>query len=209
MIEEFAFPPKQELKLKLKDMLESEADEKYYLSDDKIKSILNWKAHQKPFERVQGNNSIVPTLTARGAGEEHSGMITYSEKLDDTTNLDNDLKFIKDTENYIQWYKKGNIDSDCRAYKGDKVVGTIPTINPKKVLVDSQDIEIGLLDHTTSNLRIRKLTPLECWRLMGFDDSDFEKAQKVNSDTQLYKQAGNSIVVNVLEAIFKNLLKGE
>lgn len=57
--------------------------------------------------------------------------------------------------------------------------------------------------------RIRKLTPLECWRLMGFDDADFEKAQKVNSNTQLYKQAGNSIVVNVLEGILKNLLTEE
>ena len=56
-------------------------------------------------------------------------------------------------------------------------------------------------------LRIRKLTPKECWRLMGFDDEDFEKASKVNSNTQLYKQAGNSIVVNVLEAIFDNLLQ--
>lgn len=57
-----------------------------------------------------------------------------------------------------------------------------------------------------TDLRIRKLTPRECWRLMGFDDKDFDKAQKVNSDAQLYKQAGNSIVVNVLEAIFKELL---
>ena len=57
-----------------------------------------------------------------------------------------------------------------------------------------------------NKLRIRKLTPLECWRLMGFDDEDFEKAAKVNSNTQLYKQAGNSIVVNVLEAIINNLL---
>lgn len=55
-------------------------------------------------------------------------------------------------------------------------------------------------------LRIRKLTPKECWRLMGFDDSDFEKAEKVNSNTQLYKQAGNSIVVNVLERILENLI---
>lgn len=54
--------------------------------------------------------------------------------------------------------------------------------------------------------RIRKLTPKECWRLMGFDDEDFEKAQKVNSDTQLYKQAGNSIVVDVLVDIFKEML---
>lgn len=57
-----------------------------------------------------------------------------------------------------------------------------------------------------NNLRIRKLTPKECWRLMGFDDADFEKASQVNSNTQLYKQAGNSIVVNVLEAILTNLL---
>ena len=56
------------------------------------------------------------------------------------------------------------------------------------------------------SFRIRKLTPKECWRLMGFDDTDFEKAKKVNSNTQLYKQAGNSIVVDVLEAILKELL---
>lgn len=55
------------------------------------------------------------------------------------------------------------------------------------------------------SLRIRKLTPKECWRLMGFDDCDVEKAAKVCSNSQLYKQAGNSIVVNVLEAIFKEL----
>ena len=57
-----------------------------------------------------------------------------------------------------------------------------------------------------TGLRIRKLTPRECWRLMGFDDEDFEKASQVNSDSQLYKQAGNSIVVDVLEAIFKEML---
>ena len=57
-----------------------------------------------------------------------------------------------------------------------------------------------------NNLKIRKLTPKECWRLMGFDDKDFEKAARVNSNAQLYKQAGNSIVVNLLEAILTNLL---
>lgn len=51
----------------------------------------------------------------------------------------------------------------------------------------------------------RNLIPKEYWRLMGFIDEDFEKAAKVNSKTQLYKQAGNSIVVNVLECIFKKL----
>ena len=67
------------------------------------------------------------------------------------------------------------------------------------------DSRWGGIKTIMNNLKIRKLTPKECWRLMGFDDEDFEKAAKVNSNTQLYKQAGNSIVVNVLEAILKNL----
>ena len=56
------------------------------------------------------------------------------------------------------------------------------------------------------NLSIRKLTQKECWRLMGFDDESFSRAKKRVSNSQLYKQAGNSIVVDVLMAIFKNLL---
>lgn len=57
--------------------------------------------------------------------------------------------------------------------------------------------------------RIRKLTPIECWRLMDFSDEDFHKAESVNSNTQLYKQAGNSIVVNVLVAILGQLFAGK
>lgn len=57
------------------------------------------------------------------------------------------------------------------------------------------------------NFRIRKLTPKECWRLMGIDDECFDKAQQVNSNSQLYKQAGNGIVVDVLYYIFKELFK--
>ena len=56
------------------------------------------------------------------------------------------------------------------------------------------------------NGKLRYLTPLECWRLMGFQDSDFEKAKSIpTSDTQLYKQAGNSICVPVLVAIFNKM----
>ena len=54
-------------------------------------------------------------------------------------------------------------------------------------------------------IMLRKLMPIECWRLMGFSDDDFHKAEKAVSNTQLYKQAGNSIVVSVLEAIFSQL----
>lgn len=55
-------------------------------------------------------------------------------------------------------------------------------------------------------IRIRKLTPKECWRLQGFPDWAFERAAKVNSNSQLYKQAGNSVTVNVIEAIAKEFI---
>ena len=73
------------------------------------------------------------------------------------------------------------------------------------ILVGGGNQEIKIMEHT-ENSRIRKLTPLECWRLMGFDDEDFHKAEKVCSNSQLYKQAGNSIVVDVLVGILGNLL---
>lgn len=56
-----------------------------------------------------------------------------------------------------------------------------------------------------SDYKIRKLTPRECWRLQGFPDYAFDKAQAVNSNSQLYKQAGNSVTVNVIEEIAKRL----
>lgn len=58
-----------------------------------------------------------------------------------------------------------------------------------------------------NNLKIRKLTPKECYRLMGFDDEDFYKAEAVNSNSQLYKQAGNSIVVDVIVKIYEKLFE--
>lgn len=67
----------------------------------------------------------------------------------------------------------------------------------------------NMLLEITEQYRVRKLTPKECWRLMGFSDDDYEKAAEVNSKTQLYKQAGNSIVKDVLMAIFSQLnIKG-
>lgn len=68
---------------------------------------------------------------------------------------------------------------------------------------------IAVKGENMNSLRIRKLTPRETWKLMGFDDSDFDKVKNINSKAQLYKQAGNSIVVNVLVEILRELLKNE
>ena len=72
----------------------------------------------------------------------------------------------------------------------------------------AENNEVYRIMENNYTYRIRKLTPKECWRLMGWQDEQFHKAEAVNSNTQLYKQAGNGIVVPVLEAIFKQMLRG-
>lgn len=59
-------------------------------------------------------------------------------------------------------------------------------------------------------MKVRKLTPLECLKIMGFDEEDYKKLKDAGiSDTQIYKQAGNSIAVNVAEAIFNELKQAQ
>ena len=79
--------------------------------------------------------------------------------------------------------------------RSDGLSNTLTTVQK-----DNYILEVG------DKMRIRKLTPKECFRLMGFDDESFHRAEAVNSNTQLYKQAGNSIVVDVLEELFCMML---
>lgn len=171
----FTFPPKQEFKLKLKDLLEDEVDEKYYLSGEQIARIVD----------IEG---LVSTVI------ENHGTVTAI--LEGDTNRTICLNS-KSGRNGIDGLQPSRKD---RIYSSDGIACTIATndfYNPNYL--------VSLI----LPYKIRKLTPKECWRLMGFTDEDFEKVAKVNSNAQLYKQAGNSIVVNVLMAIFNNLLKGK
>lgn len=223
----YSFPKKEELKLRLKDMLEEEVEEKYYLSDVAISKIVNWKAHQKPFERVLGEESTSPCITARGAGEDHSGMILFSDTLKTTSNLQNEClqireNILKEKSLFTETQAKMiNKNGDVKRYINSNIVDkfnegqcadiSFPNGYNKACRVHDECPAINVTTTQNSfivknNLRIRKLTPKECFRLMGFSDEDFDKASKFNSPTQLYKQAGNSIVVNVLMAIFKELL---
>lgn len=113
---------------------------------------------------------------------------------------------VKENANYLpikNATKKGYLE----AYDGDGV-DISARMNTHRGTVQKnmcQTLDTQCNQGVVSGLRIRKFTPKECWRLMGFSDEDYDKASKVNSNAQLYKQAGNSIVVNVLMAIFKEM----
>ena len=118
----------------------------------------------------------------------------------------------------------GNHDQNSRVYNTDGLAPTLSTMQgggqePKIIQRGhgyNQGGEHDIAPTITSNsyqennhlsdgYRIRKLTPRECWRLQGFPDWAFDKAQKVNSNSQLYKQAGNSVTVSVIAAIAERL----
>jgi DNA (cytosine-5)-methyltransferase 1 len=91
---------------------------------------------------------------------------------------------------------------DARVYEEcSPTINTYQGGNRQPIVADQQE-----LYQPTKQLRIRKLTPREAWRLMGIDDEDFDKASKVCSNSQLYKQAGNAIVVDVFEAILREMI---
>ena len=177
---DFDFPKPQQLEKRLKDFVDDKVDEKYYLTKEKIEMIARWKCYERPLEHVLNIDSICGSLTTR-SGAECGGLKLYTNNkkgFDIAYNGDGiDLSYPNSKT------RRGRV--------GHGVSKTLPTS-------DTQ----GYVDRT----RVRKLTPKECWRLMGFSDEDFEKARQVNSDSQLYKQAGNSIVVNVLEAILAKLM---
>lgn len=117
-----------------------------------------------------------------------------------------DMPFIPIKENTKKGYTIANVgDSVNISYPNSKtrrgrvgkgVSQTLTTSGDNMSVVVQED-----------NVRVRKLTPLECWRLMGFTDEEFSKAKLVCSDSQLYKQAGNSIVVNVLVELYKKIIE--
>lgn len=168
----YTFPKSMKLKYKLKDLLDSQVDEKYFISQ---KMILGMKKTKFNCYKYDNNNmtnkAIIKTLTT-STGERAPLFI----------------EVVKDTENYIEWKEPGKLDIDCRAFKEDKIAPTTTTPKSKVLLND---------------LRIRRFTPKECFRLMGVKDSDSNKI--TCNDTQKYKQSGNSIVTTCLMAIYSQL----
>ena len=266
---DFHFPEKQPLKLRLRDLLEDEVDEKYYLSDTQVNRIKtstyvsnnrriqekdwydtlcarDWKdpkciqVASLPYfsyesdGRVYSPSGVNPALRAKEPNNKidvNDTILIKNKSLRETleqNNIEKDISFIdsynrnirkddlsgtittrvNDSNNTFIAIKNATKQGYLEAHDGDGCY--ISNIDKKRGTVQKEMIptlktspDIGCV---TTDLRIRKLTPKECLRLMGFDDKDYEKIKSIGiSRSQIYKQAGNSIVVNVLEAIFKEL----
>jgi len=268
----YRFPDKKTLNVFIKDILEQDVPEKYYLKREQVDNLvlsdklLEEKLRQRvnnDFVELKNNrgsgltkmgninpsgkgiggevydseNSLSPTVMAghdyihvgipviaasRGRYPENpklrtSGLPTKQHLELNQTGLSNTLTSVQ-KDNYVVNKNEELLGIDVhplskkleyRSYKQKDIANTMLATDykcPKTIALyqksSSESSELKLSDFLT----IRKLTPKECWRLMGFDDKDTDKAKEVVSNTQLYKQAGNSIVVPVLEGIFANLL---
>ena len=257
----YTFPAPIKLELRLKDILEKEVDEKYYLSQRAIDGIKMSGFSQKKNQIQTGD--VCGTLLSRdykdpkcvqvaqlyGTEKEsnpQAGRIYSADGLSptmDSCSGGNRMPkvLVKEAtkKGYAeaQAYDSINLEQPNsktrRGRVGKQVAQTLTTscnqavVEPKIEVIgnyspsnhDASRIvhcngiaptvkeNHGTVTATNVGLRIRKLTPKECFRLMGFDDADIDVLiENGISNTQLYKQAGNSIVVNVLEAIFDNLV---
>ena len=187
-------------------MLESDVDEKYYISTAMMNYFMGVNQKPSKFPRKERflsninrkNQDIANSITTAPGQRPSDNFVKVNLK----TQLCNELieKGVVTGGEIINHSYTNSEQRDTL----DKYIETTNGITP--TLTTRPDI-LGYVENTP--LRIRKLTPLETWRLMGFDDDSFHRAEKVNSNAQLYKQAGNSICVNVLENIFKNLFTEE
>lgn len=193
----FEFPEPEPLGKRLKDVLEDDVDEKYYLSE---KAVAGFIRHNKTHESRGNGFKFEPIDTNKPA---HTVSTKAGSRATDNFIQVVGMLGIKGQDQIKRVYNENGISPALSTMQGGN---RQPKVAEPRIL--DAKITRGAMG-TVDNYRIRKLTPKECWRLMGFDDSDFEKAEKVNSNTQLYKQAGNSIVVNVLEKIINNIIKEE
>lgn len=185
----YQFPKPIPLKLKLKDLLEDNVSNDYYITEKQIEDIKKWNAFEKPLENMEriDKTNISPTLTTR-SGAYAAGMILVK----------NNTK-----KGYQEATDGDGIDL---AYPNSETRRGRVQKNTIQTLTTQNNLGVCVKPNLDNQLKIRHITSKEAFRLMGVKDEDFEKIQKNQSDSSLYHLAGDSIVTNCLQAIFKELL---
>jgi DNA (cytosine-5)-methyltransferase 1 len=194
---QFQFPEPVILEHKMQDFLEDYIESKYYLKEKGIKFVTSSKNKNKRYTQI-------------------NGVIALCQKANQQYNWHGDFVFEKQVVNGFNEFVFDVNEVEEKYYLSDKVRDYVLSSGTKTFKTSIKtDLEIarpllqsmhkmhraGVDNYVTHTGRIRKLTPKECLRLMGFRD-DFKQ---VVSDTQMYRQAGNSIVVDVLIALLKQM----
>ena len=193
----FKFPKKIELNLVMQDFLEDYIQSKYYLKEKGIKFVTSSKNRDKRYTQINGEIAL-----CQKANQQFNwhGDFVFEENLhkrfDETVFSVNDVEekyyLSEKVEKYVLGHGTKNFKT---AIKTDLEIAR-PLLQSMHKMHRS-----GVDNYVTHSGRIRKLTPRECLRLMGFDENFIISV----SDTQMYRQAGNSIVVNILIAILKQI----
>ena len=171
-------------------------------------------------ERVYDGNKISCTLSSQGGGcGAKTGLYTFID-----INKKGNVQTTDTARALLARYNKGqpNRPAECSGVLIDNRVKVMPVLTPDRLekrqngrriknegepsfTLTSQDRHGVLI--ADDHIKIRKLTPRECFRLQGFTDEQFDRAAAVNSETQLYKQAGNAVTVNVVEEIGRHIME--
>ena len=216
----YEFPTPTPLTHCVHDLLEDDVEERFYVNLP-LRLSAEYLAQEKRAvlrqERTPYGKAIRKQYEAGLIQEKRSNMREYQPRPD---GLSNTLTTVQ-KDNYLVepklWFV-GGIGTKDWAGDGKCYSRNFPQGNrvyDSRGIACTQTAQGGGLGSYTGlycveslpDYRVRKLTPLECWRLMGFSDADYRKAQQVVPQTQLYRQAGNAIVVPVLEGIFAQLFR--
>ena len=179
----FQFPKEENLITRLKDVLESEVDEKYFLSEQ----LLSYFADHKEIHKERGNGFKF---------EPHNEETVVSNAISTKCGTRQTDPFVKIKSATSKGYET--------ATENDSINFSVPSSETRRGRVGkgvAQTLDTGCNQGVIDQYKIRRLTPRECFRLQDFPDT----FKFVVSDSQLYKQAGNSITVRVLEKILRNL----
>ena len=186
----YEFPEKMTLTSKLSDFLEDQVDDKYFMSEKLIET----------FTDLENRNGYIRGLRFRPLEQtaEHSWTIT-------TKNSRPTDNYIVVPENTKRGYTSAEIGDGIYINRPHQKRGVVQKSKIPTLKTSCSDVGV-VVKGTDDLISIRRLTPRECWRLMGWKDEEIDVAFSTNvSDTQLYKMAGNSIVVNCLSEMFRKL----
>lgn len=206
----YYFPNALETDLRVKDILEDNVDESYYLSDKYLERFYKTGKVWKGMSGVVGDIKKLSHTITTNKGEGLKIAVTYQQQLEPRTD---------GCSNTLTTVQKDNLiiepDKVVTALRGREPIVLGWTRDSKGNVVDRHPVEISntitaakrdnTQNYVVDQFRIRKLTERECFRLMGVSDAYSDKIRQVVSKTQCCKLAGNSIVVDVLVAIFNQL----